>query len=431
MFSPVRPLRPSLPTMLMLLGAVALGACDSSADPNPGVTQDATDSPDLGADATTAPPEDTATPPEDTSTPPEDTGTPPEDTGTPPEDTGTPPEDTGTPPEDTGTPPQDTNTTPGDTTQGDGLVLPDVRPPVVTTSTTFIGDWDMNFGAETTKCVVKRLDNEDVLWVSQIRTQLGNGSHHLIIYKSDETEERLQPFNCDPFVQTLKGETFPLMITQVREETLSFPNGVAFKFEPRQMVRLEAHYLNYFPDTTITAHADVHFDGIAAEDVVAEANMLFYGNPDLDIPPGEYSTPWRWISVLPDTHLFAVTGHTHAYGTNVEIAMSSSVSDPGMSIYPGEQEFTWDEAPVERFDPALVFDGSQGFRYRCSWNNTTNESLGFGESARKEMCFLWAYYYPSQGYRLCVSPGEIGNGVAGDEVCCPGHWVCDYIQQFL
>jgi hypothetical protein len=103
-----------------------------------------------------------------------------------------------------------------------------------------------------------------------------------------------------------------------------------------------------------------------------------------------------------------------------------------MSIYPAEgAPFTWDEPPVERFDPAMTFDGSQGFRYRCSWDNTTGEELGFGESARQEMCFLWAYYYPSQGYRLCVSPGSIGNGVAGDEVCCPGHWVCDYIQQFL
>jgi hypothetical protein len=26
----------------------------------------------------------------------------------------------------------------------------------------------------------------------------------------------------------------------------------------------------------------------------------------------------------------------------------------------------------------------------------------FGESFNDEMCFLWQYYYPSQGFQLCV-----------------------------
>ncbi len=432
MLTPLRSLLPftkSRTTTLIAALAAALSACDSQ--PNaPGVTQDTATAPDLTDDSAIGETseevaEDSATPPDTTadSAQPIDTAIPPDTATAETTDPVETVEDTS--PVDTAQP---TDTTEPDTT----IVLPTERPPIVTTASTFVGDWDMQSGAEATKCVVKRLDNTEALWVSQIRTVLAKGSHHLIIYKSDETVEKPTPFNCDPFVQTLKGNTFPLMITQIREETLTFPNGVAFKFEPNQMVRLEAHYNNYFPDTTITAHGDVHFDGIAAEDVVAEANMLFYGNPDLKIPPGKYSTPWRYISVLPDTHVFAVTGHTHAYGTNVEITATSSVDEEGMSIYPtADAPFTWDEPPVERFDPAMTFDGSQGFRYRCSWDNTTGEELGFGESARQEMCFLWAYYYPSQGYRLCVSPGSIGNGVAGDEVCCPGHWVCDYIQQFL
>lgn len=426
MFSLVRA-QHSLILTLSLALLPSLAACDEQPAVAPGVQQDTENVPDLASDSApgdSAQPEDSAAPPdtEDTAPAPD---TSPADTS--PADTS--PADTT--PADT-TPDATADGEPADTiTPSDTIVLPTVRPPIVTTSSTFAGDWDMEFGKETTKCVVKRLDNADPLWVSQIRTVLNKGSHHLIVYKSAETEERPTPFNCDPFVDTLKGETFPLMITQIREETLTFPNGVAFKFEPHQMIRLEAHYLNYFPDTTITAHADVYFDGIAAENVVAEANMLFYGNPDLDIPQGEYSTPWRYLSVLPDTKVFALTGHTHAYGTNVEVSMSSGVDDEGMSVYPGADEFIWDEPPVTTFDPPLDFGENQGFRYRCSWDNTSGETLGFGESARKEMCFLWAYYYPSQGYRLCISPGTIGGGVAGDEVCCPGHWVCDYVKQFL
>ncbi|MFT7580853.1 MAG: hypothetical protein ACI9MR_002527 [Myxococcota bacterium] len=324
------------------------------------------------------------------------------------------------------------DTTPADTTpvDPDAIVLPLVRPAVVQTVSTSIGDWTMKPGRETTRCVVKRLDNADPLWVTQVRSSLNRGSHHMIIYKSTETEERREPFQCDPFVETLSGETFPLMITQVREETLSFPNGIAFKFEPNQMIRLEAHYLNYFEED-ITAHGDVFFDAIAAEDVVSEANLLFYGNPDLDIPTGQsFSTPWNYISVLPGTKVFAITGHTHQWGTNVEISMAMSMDDPGQSIYPGEEDYYWDEPPVTYYEPALEFEEGNGFNYRCSYENESGSAVGFGESANKEMCFLWAYYYPSKGYRICINPGSI-NDQFGNEICCPGHFLCGIISGAL
>ena len=30
------------------------------------------------------------------------------------------------------------------------------------------------------------------------------------------------------------------------------------------------------------------------------------------------------------------------------------------------------------------------------------EELPFGESALREMCFLWVYYYPSHGFDVCT-----------------------------
>lgn len=330
----------------------------------------------------------------------------------------------------------DTTTAEDTTTTDTALVLPTERPPVIATATTGLDGWNMNPGAEATKCVVKRLDNADVLWVSQIRAELARGSHHMIIYKSAETEEKTTPFNCDPFVETLAGDTFPLMITQIRNETLAFPNGVAFKFEPYQMVRLEAHFLNYFQEE-IAASGTVHFDGIAEDDVVAEANMLFYGAPDIDIPKGQsVTTPWYFLDVMPGTRLFALTGHTHQYGTNVEITYSNSVSDEGDALYPPpEEEYDWEEPPVSTFDPHLYFGqgGKNGLRYRCSWTNTSNSDVGFGESANAEMCFLWAYYYPSQGYRMCISPGGLFGGVFGDQICCGGvdeSSLCAYVRDW-
>jgi len=339
--------------------------------------------------------------------------------------------DTVTPPSDTAQP-VDTEQPPPDTAGPADVTDPEVQgpPPIVGTYSTSIGGWTMSPGQETTRCAIMRLDNPEEMWVTQVRTDLSQGSHHLIVYVSEEEEERPEPFSCPPFVDTLKGETFPLMITQIRKETLTFPEGVAFRFKPNQMVRLEAHYLNYFPQD-ITTEAHVHFDIIAPEDVRDQANILFYGNPDINIPPGAiHSTPWRFLSVPNGIEVFAITGHTHQYGTNVEIHRSDSSAEMGEEIYPAGETFLWDEPPVNYFDPPLVFGERGGFHYRCTWNNTTDQTLRFGESFNQEMCFFWAYYYPSDGYRLCVNPGALGGG-AFDEICCPGSPICEYIRGFL
>ncbi len=130
------------------------------------------------------------------------------------------------------------------------------------------------------------------------------------------------------------------------------------------------------------------------------------------------------------TKIFGLTGHTHAYGTNVEVKLSESKSAPGDEVYPAGLPFEWDEAPVVQFDPPLEFASGAGFHYRCTWFNTGDKSVGFGESANKEMCFVWAYYYPSKGYRMCVNPGSYLPGI--DQVCCPDLGpLCSQIKNFL
>ena len=313
---------------------------------------------------------------------------------------------------------------------------PTEAPPVKASYTTFIGDWTMAPGKETTRCVVKRLDNEEEVWMSAIHAELAKGSHHMIVYRTDETEEVLDPEKCDPFTETLSGQAYPLLITQVSKESLSMPHGVAVRFEPQQMVRIEAHFLNYYPEE-IVAHGDVTFDTIAEEDVWQEANMLFYGNVDIDVPPGqEWSTPWTFMPIADGIHVFGMTGHTHQYGVNVEVNYASGPDAEELTpIYPLDEAFEWDEAPVIRYEPPVVFGPQDGVNMRCTWDNTSDESLGFGESANEEMCFFWAYYYPSSGYRICVELGGVlGNlGDLGDllldssQVCCPGDLVCDLL----
>jgi len=84
------------------------------------------------------------------------------------------------------------------------------------------------------------------------------------------------------------------MISQTREETLELPPGVAFELQPNQMIRLEAHYFNYFTEP-ITTSAEIEFEVMSADQTPPIADFLFYGTIQIQIPAGQkVTTPWHY-----------------------------------------------------------------------------------------------------------------------------------------
>lgn len=287
-------------------------------------------------------------------------------------------------------------------------------------------------GQEDTKCVVMRLGNDKPLHVGAIHNALGDASHHLIVYRVNDTEEKRTPFSCNPFTDTLdpaKGS--PLMVTQKKDDLLTLPSGVAFSLDVNQMVRLEMHYLNA-SSTDKTVSATTTFTPISDDDFKDEAGFLFIGNPDIRLPPKSETklgpTFFEVPSDLSGVKFFAMTGHEHRLGTNVQIASVMNADDPGTMVYdvPG---WTWSEPKTEVFATPLTVPDGGGFKFTCSWNNVSDQEVRFGESATDEMCFFWAYYYPSQGARVCFHTTRIG-GPAGRDVCCPGDPLCVFATNF-
>lgn len=263
-----------------------------------------------------------------------------------------------------------------------------------------IGPIQLDPGEETTVCVTLALDNPDPMYVTRITGKLAEGSHHLILYKSSETEEQRAPHRCSPFSGILNG-TVPLMIVERREDQLVFPKGVGLKLDAKQMVRLEAHYINT-STVPLEGHGTMTLDGTPVASVgsdFVEGNLAFWGNTRIHIPPnGKYSTGQAFQSAPKGVKGFAVTTHQHRLGTRMQIWYTPD-GDP---ISPAIADTTnWAEPPLYQLNPELPFPDGAGLTYQCDWNNTTSSEIGFGESALEEMCFLWMYYYPSQGFDIC------------------------------
>ena len=54
-------------------------------------------------------------------------------------------------------------------------------------------------GVEQTQCVVMRLGNAAPLHIGAVHNKLGDTSHHLIVYRVNDTVEKPTPFPCKPF----------------------------------------------------------------------------------------------------------------------------------------------------------------------------------------------------------------------------------------
>ena len=353
-----------------------------------------------GNDASTPPPTPPGTPPPPPGTPP-----PPVPPGTPPPPPGTPP-----PPVPPGTPPPPT-------------------PPPPPGGETFSVDWGPLVvpNGEDTFCVTRRLGNPSQIRVNQIHNVLRAYSHHLIVYRVADTEERIDPYPCTPFVGTLGGdESAPLAITQIADETIALPEGVGYTFAPNQMIRLEMHFVNSSGgDQEISATAS--FITMPETAFVHEADFLFIGNPDISIDARSTSSLDTYFAMprgLGDVSIFAITGHTHQWGTRMYVGTTTGRGGPDTPVY-DVPDWYWDEPETVYHGAGFRVPPGGGFHFTCEWNNLSSSRVGFGEGANDEMCFFWAYYYPSQGPKVCIHTDQTGVGV---DACCPGHIACAFLE---
>lgn len=275
----------------------------------------------------------------------------------------------------------------------------------------------LNAGEEDTQCLDVTLPNTQELAVFRVETTLSALSHHLVIYKSqaETADPKPEPYHCFPFSGALIGEATPMLGSQVRVDALELPAGVAYSFAPNQVVRLEMHAIN---TGTIAApsEATVKFIGRAKQDVKYYADQLFYGTLDLHVPAQQVTTVGPlWLPVDPTIKVFALAGHTHRYGIDVTASRSTSATDSGTPLYQLD-DWQWKSSPTMLFDPPIEFAKGEGLRFSCIFDNTGTQDVGFGKSANDEMCFLFGYYYPAAGYRLCFEDDGKASCCNGDDI---------------
>lgn len=275
-----------------------------------------------------------------------------------------------------------------------------------------LGPYPLSPGQETTVCITGYLPNAFPLDVVRVETRQ-TYSHHVIFYReTDGVPDAATPSACPP-LDLLSSTRAPLFIGETPTARMDLPAGVAYRLGSKAAYRIEGHFLNASPQPQ-QALAEIYLSPAPSGQTMQEADMIFvsattqlnknYDGKQAGLPPQRDTTIdaafWPLPSDLKDSKFFALTSHQHRLGTHFSISKSSDAGAVGQPLY---ENTDWEHPKFLMYpqDAPLTFQPGEGFRWVCSFRNTTSGYVKFGQSAEKdEMCILWGYYYPAQGFRV-------------------------------
>lgn len=242
---------------------------------------------------------------------------------------------------------------------------------------------DLAPGSNTTLCQYIQAPFDRDLDVMDVGGYQSTGGHHAVAYSIKTTVPVGTSRPCTPednlvggFVGGIGGEA---------SGGVQLPDGVAFRLPKGSAIQLNAHYINT-TDKPIDGHAVLDFK--LAEVTGTRKIASLFSNGDLAFTLAPHGTTELVAEcVVPrELQFILFTNHMHEWGASaktelihpdggVELAHEDPVWRPEMAF-----KAVYNKWPVEA--PFVVAQGDT-LRTRCTWNNTTENAIGFPS----EMCF--------------------------------------------
>jgi hypothetical protein len=256
-------------------------------------------------------------------------------------------------------------------------------------------------GEEVFKCFYTSLPAEQEVAVGRFRSLMTPGSHHLILYA---TEDALRPDGTFDDCGDAAPQVGPrslrvwLYAAQDPEHHHDMPAGVAVPLKARQPLILNMHYINV-GNTPLNVKAVVNAEYAAAPFERAGAFVTF--NTQIAVPPQGVQTVSGTCSVPTGARFFTMSTHSHRFTTGASV---TTVRD----AQPLQQLLRTDDwehpAVVNWAAPYMTLGDGESIRYECSYKNDTDDTIKVGESAAKnEMCMAVGYYFPATGTTFCIN----------------------------
>jgi copper type II ascorbate-dependent monooxygenase-like protein len=232
------------------------------------------------------------------------------------------------------------------------------------------GDWQLDAGTEKTHDIHSVTLGEDI-YVGAIRPIAPLGTHHTVLALGG------------------LGAGGIIYASGVDTNALEFPPGIGLKLAAGEQIILQLHLFNATGEA-LTGTSGIEVVRVDPADIQDEANLFLPGPMDFSIPPSqEYSHTGTCTVSQPQT-VFAIFPHMHQLGSHFKATLT--VGGAPQVIH--DDDYTFDHQAFLPFEPVALSPGDT-VTTECTWNNTTTDTIGWGESSTTEMCFSILYRYPA------------------------------------
>lgn len=249
--------------------------------------------------------------------------------------------------------------------------------------------------SEKTQCRYLTLPGDADVDVQRFVSRMRQGSHHFLLYRS------LVPVSAYQGECRMDLARAVVYGAQTEASEQALPPGVAMRLSRGSALILESHYING-TDTAINGEAVVNLHYVDSGAVRDRADVLFFLNRGLAIPPQSTYTTRQTCPLPAGVDVFLLSSHMHRRGR--AFAMDLVDLTTGDSLRHLYDSYQWNDPLVVRFpdDAPLVVGGNQGLRFSCTYRNDDAVTVGWGLSSEDEMCIAFGMYYPSLGVRYCL-----------------------------
>jgi hypothetical protein len=246
------------------------------------------------------------------------------------------------------------------------------------------GRWQIQPGENVYRCV--RLTVPQDLYITSIRAQTAVGMHHAVLSFAggNGTEGADGPHDC---TSTNIGALM-LYASSVGTETLELPRDVGLAIHAGQQLHLNLHLLDA-ADEPLAGETSIW---IKAQE--SPPPVVLTGPLAIEIPPDRqpHTVTGECTATQPYS-LFAVWPHTHTFATHQTI---EHVRGDSASVVQ-DRDFDFEHQTYYDMNPLAAVQTGDKLRVTCTYTNTSETVITYGDGPAHEMCFAGLYRFPASG----------------------------------
>ena len=256
--------------------------------------------------------------------------------------------------------------------------------------------WSLAAGqADTYRCV--RMTVAQDTYITAFAAQAPFGTHHTVV--SVRAGEAGTDGEYDCGVNSVDMNM--LYASGVATDALELPPGVGLRVRAGQQINLNLHLFNA-TDGPISGDSGILVKAQTTPTPTL-AEMMFAGSIAISVPPGQTRTI-NGGCTLPagvNQQLFALWPHMHQFATHQKF----EVVKGGVTTVLHDAPYSFFEQTYYRQDPLIPLAGGDRIRVACTYTNTSNTTITFGDSSNQEMCFAGMYVFPARGVGILDCTG--------------------------